>query len=462
VTNDAGSDSISVPIVVAETLQAPVAQFSAAPTNGEAPLTVTFTNTSQGQIDSYSWDFNGDGAPDSAEQSPTFQYPTAGNFNATLTVTNDAGSDSISVPIVVSEALQAPVAQFSADPTSGEAPLTVTFTNTSQGQIDSYSWDFNGDGAPDSSEQSPTFQYPTAGNFNATLTVSNTAGSNTATATITVTEPAVVITVPEITGNIVMVSNRDGNNDLYVINNDDSWVNLTNNPANDAQPMWSPDGSQIAFMSDRDGNQEIYVLDIDDLEVTRLTNDGGADVQPAWSPNGSQIAFVSNRFGDNDIFVMNADGSNQTQRTFDTTDDNAPTWSPDGSQLAYVADDDIYIINSSDGEGSIQLTTDPNDDTMPHWSSDNVIVYVSNKAGDNNIYTINPDGSGELQLTTATSNDRFPRWSEDGNRILYTSDLATDGSGNTADLNIYTMNPEGSGQQPVTTEGSNEVQPTEK
>jgi PKD repeat protein len=470
VTNTTGSDTIAVPIAVTEALQSPVANFSANPTSGTAPLTVTFTDSSQGQIDSYSWDFNGDGTPDSTEQSPTFQYPTAGNFNATLTVTNDAGSDTIAAPIAVTEALQAPVANFSANPTSGEAPLTVTFTDSSQGQIDSYSWDFNGDGTPDSTEQSPTFEYPTAGNFNVTLTVANTAGSNTATTAITVTEAAVVITVPAITGNIVMVSNRDGNNDLYVINTDNSWVNLTNNGANDAEPAWSPDGSQIAFISDRDGNYEIYVLDISDLSVTRLTNDGETDVQPAWSPDGSQIAFVSNRFGDNDIFLMNADGSNQVQRTTDTTDDRFPTWSPDGSQLAYVADDgngnddNIYIINSSDGSGATQLTTDPADDTMPNWSSDDVIAYVSNKGGtgDNNIYTMNTDGSGEVQLTTATSNDRFPRWSEDGNRILYTSDLATDGSGNTADHNIYTMNPEGSGQQPITTEGSNEIQATEK
>src|SRR5215510_4977441 len=95
-------------------------------------------------------------------------------------------NNTISVPIQVSAALQAPVAQFSADPTSGTAPLTVTFTDSSQGQIDSYSWDFNGDGTPDSTEQSPTFQYPSEGTFNATLTVSNGAGSNTATTTITV------------------------------------------------------------------------------------------------------------------------------------------------------------------------------------------------------------------------------------------------------------------------------------
>ncbi|MDQ7025926.1 MAG: PKD domain-containing protein, partial [Anaerolineae bacterium] len=465
VSNAAGSDTIAVVIQVNAALVAPIAQFSTDVTTGTAPLTVTFSNSSSGQIDTYSWDFNGDGVPDSNEINPVFTYASEGTFNASLTVSNAAGSDTIAIVIQVNAALTPPIAQFSADVTTGTAPLTVTFSNSSSGQIDSHSWDFNGDGVPDSNEINPVFTYASEGTFNASLTVSNAAGSNSATTTITVQSAAPP--PPSVTGNIVLVSDRDGNNELYVINPDSSRVNLTNNPANDQQPVWSPNGSQIAFVSNRDGNNEIYILNVSDLSVTRLTNDGGNDQQPAWSPDGSQIAFVSDRFGDNDIFVMSAaDGSNQVQRTTDVTNDRYPVWSPNGSQIAYVSDvfgnDDIFIINSSGGSGQVQLTTDGNNDTMPDWSSNNIIAYVSNKAGDNDVYTINPDGSGELPVATAASNDILPRWSPNASRILYTSNLAPDGSGGVVDFNIYTVNPDGSGQSAVTTEGSNESSSDER
>ncbi|MDQ7024849.1 MAG: PKD domain-containing protein, partial [Anaerolineae bacterium] len=178
-TGPGGSNSISSDVMVSPALVAPIAQFSADVTTGTAPLTVTFSNSSSGQIDSYSWDFNGDGVPDSNEVNPVFTYASEGTFNASLTVSNAAGSDTIAVVIQVNAALTPPIAQFSTDVTMGTAPLTVTFSNSSSGQIDSHSWDFNGDGVPDSNEVSPVFTYASEGTFNASLTVSNAAGSDT-------------------------------------------------------------------------------------------------------------------------------------------------------------------------------------------------------------------------------------------------------------------------------------------
>jgi TolB protein len=52
----------------------------------------------------------------------------------------------------------------------------------------------------------------------------------------------------------------------------------------DFDPAWSPDGTQIAFVSDRDGNQEIYVVNIDGTNLQRLTWSEGSDRSPAWQP----------------------------------------------------------------------------------------------------------------------------------------------------------------------------------
>jgi len=193
VTNAGGSDSLSQAITVNIPLpSAPAAGFTSNPASGDAPLTVTFTNTSTGTVDSLAWDFNGDGTPDNTtDNTTTFTYDTSGTYNATLTVTNAGGSDSLSQAITVNEPPpSAPVASFTCNPTSGGAPLTVTFTNTSTGTVDSLAWDFNGDGTPDNTtDNTANFTYNAPGTYNATLTVTNAGGSDSLSQAITVDVP---------------------------------------------------------------------------------------------------------------------------------------------------------------------------------------------------------------------------------------------------------------------------------
>jgi Tol biopolymer transport system component len=89
-------------------------------------------------------------------------------------------------------------------------------------------------------------------------------------------------------------------------------TNLTNNPANDFNPAWSPDGTKIAFASEPNRRDtEIFVMNADGSGQTNLTNNPAQDGSPDWSPDGTKIAFTSNRRSGvtYDIVVMNADGS---------------------------------------------------------------------------------------------------------------------------------------------------------
>src|SRR5438552_18899936 len=65
---------------------------------------------------------------------------------------------------------------------------------------------------------------------------------------------------------------------------------------------------KIAFSSTRDGNHEVYVMDADSSNQIRITNNPAYDDQPRWSPDGAKIAFISNRDGNFEIYSMNADG----------------------------------------------------------------------------------------------------------------------------------------------------------
>lgn len=61
-------------------------------------------------------------------------------------------------------------------------------------------------------------------------------------------------------------------------------INLTNNPATDDNPVWSPDSGKIAFISNRDGNSEIYMMNADGTSPINLTNNDAEDYSPVWSP----------------------------------------------------------------------------------------------------------------------------------------------------------------------------------
>jgi TolB protein len=88
-------------------------------------------------------------------------------------------------------------------------------------------------------------------------------------------------------GQIAFTSERDGNFEVYAIDTDGSnLTQLTENPAEDDVPAWSPDGTKITFYSDRDGNFEVYVMDADGSNQTRLTDNPAADAVPEWSPVG--------------------------------------------------------------------------------------------------------------------------------------------------------------------------------
>jgi PKD repeat protein len=159
---------------------APVAGFTASSTSGAAPHTVSFTDDSTGEINSWAWDF-GDGET-STEQNPTHTYSTAGSYEVTLTVTGPGGSDTAtysSIKVTEDTVESAPIAGFTVSSTSGAAPLRVSFTDVSTGEINSWAWDF-GDGET-STEQNPTHTYSTAGSYEVTLTVTGPWGSDTAT-----------------------------------------------------------------------------------------------------------------------------------------------------------------------------------------------------------------------------------------------------------------------------------------
>jgi WD40 repeat protein len=241
---------------------------------------------------------------------------------------------------------------------------------------------------------------------------------------------------------IAFVSDRDEDSEIYIMNVDGSeQTNLTNNPARDDVPCFSPDGTKIAFESDRDGNDEIYIMNVDGSGQTNLTNNPADDYHPNFSPDGSKIAFTSGRDGGSKIYIMNVDGSGQTRLIDNNADDFSPCFSPDGTKIAFNSDHDgnveIYIMNV-DGSEQTRLTENPAEDFEPCFSPYKPkIAFVSDRDGNWEIYIMNVDGSNQTRLTDNQAEEWRVSFSPDGSRIAFTSDR--DG-----DSEIYTMNTNGS------------------
>ncbi|AKB37166.1 cell surface protein [Methanosarcina siciliae C2J] len=213
---------------------APVANFTSDVTSGPAPLAVQFNDISTGSPTSWQWDFDNDGNVDSEEQSPSFTYDSAGTYTVNLTVSNAGGSDSEVKTdyISVSESLpSSPVSNFTATPTSGDAPLTVQFTDASTGTVSSYAWDFDNDGTVDSEEQSPSYTYDSAGSYSVNLTVSNAAGNDSELKTeYIVVEPVVIVEPSEV--KFVLVDPANGTSEWINgsgTNLSDAWDNAATN-----------------------------------------------------------------------------------------------------------------------------------------------------------------------------------------------------------------------------------------
>lgn len=279
---------------------------------------------------------------------------------------------------------------------------------------------------------------------------------------------SVVITVPDVVARqgeassdwaarskITFETDRDGDHEIYVMNADGSnQVNLTNNPALDAAPVWSPDGSKIVFASDRDGgNRNIWVMNADGTGLVKLTNYSGGAGYPTWSPDGSMISFDSG----SDIYRMNADGSEQINLTNNEKNLGYPSWSPDGAWITFDAggykefdagtyDNDVTgnfaIFTISVADGAVAQVTDLSGNSGDaSWHPDSSrLVYSSNKdgaeEGNYEIYMINVDGSGDRRITRADGADTDPSVSHDGTKVAFDSDR--DG-----DSEIYVINTDG-------------------
>ncbi len=252
------------------------------------------------------------------------------------------------------------------------------------------------------------------------------------------------------TSKIAFASGSRNNRNLYVMDYDGENIRrLTSHGALVMSPSCSPDGSKIIFNSDKVWDQDLYVVTLSpSISEQRLTRAFKLEQSPEWSPDGRRIAYS----GNGDIYIANSDGRGAVNITGNQRYiDVSPTWSPSGRQIAFVSDrsgtPEVYVMSSTGG--NVRKVSSGGYSTDPSWSPDgdvNRIAFVKVEGAEANIFTVSPDGSGEQRLTWASRRNENPTWSPDGHYIAFSSNR-----GGNKDLYLMYLN--GQNQRPLTRGG---------
>ena len=127
-----------------------------------------------------------------------------------------------------------------------------------------------------------------------------------------------------------------GNTDIYTLDiASGQRTRLTDTPAIETAPSYSPDGTRIVFESDRSGTQQLYVMPAGGGEATRISFGSGRYGTPVWSPRGDLVAFTKQSKGRFHIGVMRLDGSEERLLTASFLDEG-PTWAPNGRVIMFT------------------------------------------------------------------------------------------------------------------------------
>ncbi|MCH7592327.1 MAG: PD40 domain-containing protein [Planctomycetes bacterium] len=245
----------------------------------------------------------------------------------------------------------------------------------------------------------------------------------------------------------------------------------------DFDPDLDAQGRRIVFASTRHHvRPALYMKRHNGVTVTQLTSDPASDVQPMFSPDGTKIAFASDRAGSWDIWVMDLTGGPPVQVTTRDADEVHPSWSPDGTQLVFCSLSvlsgqwELWLADATRRAGKRFIGFG----LFPEWSpvEDTIVFQRAREQGDRrfSIWTISlVDGEPGYPTEIASSGQNaliLPSWSPDGRQLTYTSSAVltssrSNGMGtDNGPFDIWVVNADGTGNVRLTDGATRNFGPT--
>jgi TolB protein len=188
---------------------------------------------------------------------------------------------------------------------------------------------------------------------------------------------------------------------------------LANFRGSNSAPAWAPDGNSLAVTLSRDGGSQLFTISSAGGEPRRLTQSSSIDTEPTFSADGSTIYFVSDRGGAPQIYKMGASGGAPTRVTFSGSYNISPSVSGDGRWLAYISRVGgafkLHVMELA--TGNVAAITDTTADENPSFAPNSkLIVYATQLGGREALMTTTLDGKIKARLAGQAGDIREPDW----------------------------------------------------